>query len=94
MAQHVRVDRKLDAGVATGPPDHLADGVGCQRRLALADEHVGRFRVVPLQTAQGTQLWSPQGMDRCDAVLQPRDVKKPVLKIDLIPTQADQFRHT
>jgi hypothetical protein len=39
---------------------------------------------------QGAQ----QGMDRCDAVLPPRDVKKPVLKIDRISTQADPFRHT
>lgn len=45
MVQYVRVDRELDVGVATGPLDPLADGVGCQRRLTLADEHVGRLRV-------------------------------------------------
>jgi len=48
MAQHVGVDRERDAGVATGPPHDLADGIGRQRRFALTNEHVRRLWVVPL----------------------------------------------
>ena len=31
-------------------------------------------------------------MDRCDAVLQPRNVQQALLQIELIPAQADEFR--
>mgnify|MGYP006967828330 CR=1 FL=1 len=32
VAQHVRVNRKFDAGFASGPPDDLAHCIGGERR--------------------------------------------------------------
>jgi hypothetical protein len=42
VAQHVRMDRELDAGLASGSTDDLAHRIGAERRLALAHEYVGR----------------------------------------------------
>ena len=52
VAQHVRMDRELDAGLASGSTDDLAHRIGAERRLALAHEYVGGVRVSPLQSAQ------------------------------------------
>jgi len=49
MAQHVGVDRELDTGLSSCPADDLAHRIGGERRLALADEHVGSIWVIPLQ---------------------------------------------
>ena len=48
VAQHVGVNRELDAGLSSGPADDLAHRIGRERRLTLADEHVGGIWVVPL----------------------------------------------
>lgn len=49
VAQHVGVDRELDSGLSSGAANDLAHGIRGERRLALADKHVGRIWVVPLQ---------------------------------------------
>ncbi len=87
VAQHVRVDRKLDAGPPSGPPDDLPHRIGGERRLALADEHVSCIRIVPLQAAQGSQFRSTQRVNRSDAVLEPGDMQQPLAEVDLIPAQ-------
>src|SRR5262249_38377147 len=66
VAQHVRMDRELDAGLAAGSTDDLAHRIGAERRLALAHEYVGGVRVSPLQSAQGAQFRPAQGVDRGD----------------------------
>src|SRR4051812_15478861 len=52
VAQHVRMDRELDAGREAGSTDDLAHRIGAERRLALAHKYVGGVRVSPLQSAQ------------------------------------------
>jgi hypothetical protein len=52
VAQHVRVDRKFDAGLAPGTADDLAHGIGRQRRFALADEDVSCARILAPQSAE------------------------------------------
>src|SRR5664279_5170315 len=56
VAQHMWVNLERDAGLAPSPFDDLTYCINGERSLALADKHVGRARVVPLQPAQGTQL--------------------------------------
>jgi hypothetical protein len=75
VAQHVRMDRELDAGLASGSTDDLAHRIGAERRLALAHEYVGGVRVSPLRSAQDAQFRPAQGVDRGDAMLPPRDVQ-------------------
>ncbi len=60
VAQHVWVNLERDAGFAPSPVDDLAYCIDGERSLALADKHVGRVRVVPLQSAQGAQLGPPR----------------------------------
>ena len=38
MAQHVRVDGKLNAGVLAGPGHDFSDRIRCERRFAFTDE--------------------------------------------------------
>jgi hypothetical protein len=47
VAQHVRMDRELDASLASGSTDDLAHRIGAERRLSLAHEYVGGVRVIP-----------------------------------------------
>ena len=61
-------------------PTTLRTASAVSGALALADEDVGRVRVVPLQSAQDAQLGPTQGMNRRDAVLAHRDVKKALLR--------------
>ena len=80
VAQHMWVNLERDAGLAPSPVDDLAYCIDGERSLALADKYVGRVRVVPLQSAQDAQLGPTQGMNRRDAVLAHRDVKKALLR--------------
>ena len=47
-AEHVRMNRELKAGLASGPGDDLSNRVRGQRSLALADEDIGSARLLPL----------------------------------------------
>ncbi len=48
VAQHAWVNREGDASLSSGTTDYLTHSIGSERRLALADEHVGCLRLVPL----------------------------------------------
>ena len=56
MTEHVRMDRKGDAGLLPCPRHQLAHRGGGQRPLTLGDEDVGCLRIVALELPQGTDL--------------------------------------
>jgi hypothetical protein len=88
VAQHVRMDRELGAGFASGSTDDLAHRIGAERAPCARSRILGAVRVSPLQPAQGAQFRHAQGVDRGDALLAPRDVQYPLLQVDLVQAQA------
>ena len=58
VAQHMWVDGERQSGLLAGADNDLTHSVGCQRCFALADKHIGRVGVLPLQVTQDTQLHS------------------------------------
>lgn len=92
MPQHVRMDREADRGLFAGSCHDLSHGVRRQRGLAFADEDIGRFRILPLQPAQGPQFRAAERMHRRYPVLPPRHMHQPLQKIHLIPAKRHQFR--
>jgi len=93
VSQHVRVDRHAQPGRFAGAGDQLAEGGLGHRRLALGDEDVRCLQVVAEQLAQGPDFRTAQRMGARQPVLAPSDMQKPLMQIDLLASQADQFRN-
>src|SRR5215467_7229423 len=93
MTQHVRVDGKRDARLASGAGYDLAHRMRRQRSLALTHEHISLARILPLQPAQRSQFRPAQRMHGSHPVLEPGDVHQALRKVDLVPAQTHQFRY-
>ena len=64
MTQHVAMDQEREAGSHARPRDHPLIAGNAQRRAALADEDVDRFRPsLPLQSSQGAHFLAADRVD-------------------------------
>jgi hypothetical protein len=91
MAQHMGMDGEADACNLTGTSEDLSHIVGGERPPAFGQENINALGIVTAQTAQGAQLGSADRMGRGGTVLSSSDVQQALAKIDLVPTQGDEF---
>jgi hypothetical protein len=92
VSQHVRVNGKGHAGRLPYSAKQLAKTCGGHRPLALGGEDIRRCRhLLALEPAQLPNLCAAQVVHARPAVLEPADVHKPLLEIELIPAERTQL---
>jgi hypothetical protein len=75
MPQHVEVDRQREVGAPTDDLHQPVDGIGRERRSALAGEDVDAVGIFLAQRRQQAQLFPPDGVNGRTAILGPVDVQ-------------------
>ena len=91
VAQHVRMDLELEAGLDACALDHLREARGAEGCATLADEDELRLGRLALQSPQGPQLDAGQGMRRRRALLHAADMQARAGEVDLVPSQVHQL---
>ncbi len=91
VAQHVRMDRKRHPGALAEAYDQCVEALGRHGAAALGNEDVRSGRLLPLQTAQSTDLVTLDRMHAWCAPLTPADVQAPGIELDLVPLQIADF---
>lgn len=92
VAQHVRVDLQGKVDAFSGARQHAPEGIGGHWSPAFRQEHeTGIGFDLALQTTQGADFTTTQGMNAVDAALEAAHLEMAQGKVDLVPAKRHEF---
>src|SRR6516165_12438211 len=85
------MDRKAEAALTAGAPQHLSEAAGGHRCVAFSDPDMSRGFLFALQTAQRPQLDAAQWVGGGDAALEADDTQQTAREVDLAPFEPTEL---